>query len=31
MKERIIAMLDEINSEKKLERLYWFVAHLLVK
>jgi len=31
MKERIIAMLDEINNEKKLERVYWFVMNLLMK
>jgi hypothetical protein len=31
MKDRIVAMLEQITDERKLERLYWYVVHLLVK
>lgn len=31
MKERIVILLEQITDKKKLERLYWYVVHLLVK
>jgi hypothetical protein len=31
MKERILALLEQVTDETKLERLYWFVVNLLTR
>jgi len=31
MKERIVMLLEQITDKKKLEKLYWYVMHLLAK
>lgn len=29
MRERILSLIDKITDEEKLERLYWFIVHLI--
>ena len=30
-KEKILEMLDHITSQTKLQRIYWYVQHIIVR